>query len=676
MSSLVRSLGPVGDWLKSRGESSPTSEWRNAKRVWVEFTGTDLTVIDSRGTQDGAFPAPGVTSVEVAFKGSLGSLREVTVNYQCWTKAQLEQMSTAFMQLGRTVAVTFGWSINDLGERVSTGRLNTIGSALNDYEKNVREVAAANRGCVASYKGYVDNFTFSLNSDGGFDCVCKFITPAQAAMDVPMEIATPGPGCPQKGSDDTESEQKNTNAIQLVKSAMFPFTFEKLNNGRYRKSDEEDNSASEFMKVIELTARGASAAEVEAQLRVATGGYKANIFRVKLERELTDDDDAPWWSGIAAFFGNTAIDTDTYYFPWYWVERSLINSAIFPINEESTDSGLSNHSSGKPAPAYYLDSKDTVLKHDRTVFNSDILSVWAEGYQPGGTKFAPNTGNQLLDTILGSYENKFQYWEKPPLWNGHMTRLYVSHMLLLQCLRESEKLSDFMDKILSAINRAMGGQWDLQMVAHPEDSRRLMIIDANDMAPEQGLESTELNLFGVNSIARSVTLDTNIPNGIKAQLLYGANSDGTGQSDFEAAEFRFQPGVDQLTPTKMKQQTPICEGREGGTTKDDSASNLLDAISEFFGAITADTQQAVKASRNAVYPDLSKENNDGSAVLIPLQFSFETDGIEGIPYGALIQGNYIPAQYKEYCDFMVTGVGHSVSADGWTTKVETIMRRK
>ena len=101
MSSLVRSLGPIGDWLKSRGESSPTSEWRNAKRVWVEFTGTDLTVIDSRGTQDGAFPAPGVTGVEVAFKGSLGSLREVTVNYQCWTKAQLEQMSTAFMQLGK-----------------------------------------------------------------------------------------------------------------------------------------------------------------------------------------------------------------------------------------------------------------------------------------------------------------------------------------------------------------------------------------------------------------------------------------------------------------------------------------------------------------------------------------------------------------------------------------------
>ena len=180
------------------------------------------------------------------------------------------------MQLGRTVAVTFGWSINDLGERVSTGRLNTIGSALNDYEKNVREVAAANRGCVASYKGYVDNFTFSLNSDGGFDCVCKFITPAQAAMDAPMEIATPGPGCPQKSSDDTTSDQKNTNAIQLVKSAMFPMS---------------------------LTGRKSDDSHTFADFAAGVPQYKAHIFRLTLERELTDDDDAPWWSGIASFFG-------------------------------------------------------------------------------------------------------------------------------------------------------------------------------------------------------------------------------------------------------------------------------------------------------------------------------------------------------------------------------------
>ena len=620
---IVKALGSPGQWLTDTANTGPASKGRKSKRVWVEFTGTDGTKIDSVGGQDGAFPAPGVTGVEVAFKGSLGSLREVTVNYQCWTKSQLEAMSNAYMQLGRTAAVSFGWSIDDQGSRVSTGALNVVGSALNDFEANARTVAESNRGCVASYKGFVDNFSFSLNADGGFDCVCHFITPAQAAFDVDMTIAEPGTACAEKTSDDTEQSQKNSNAIQLVKS---------------------------WVKVVQ-----------------DEGGVNApDVVKMTLERETTEDDDTPWWSGIAGFFGNTAIDTDTAFFRWGWIEQTLINGNIMPVNAKSTDKLLSGQKAGEPMPMFYLDSEGEYLTQDATTLCFDILSCWAEGWTPNTTRYHSGAPSQA--SSLKAPEGASQ-------WDGQMTNIYVSQMLLLQCLREAEQLSDFMDNILPKINQAMNGRWDLQMVADADDPRRLKIIDAGNI-PSEGVSSTELNIYGLNGIARSVTLDTSVPNGIKAQLIYGSNSSGTGKSTNEGSAFRFQPGEDQITPVEMQQPKPQC-AEPAEEDDGDPLEPVIDALDEFLGAVTPDSITAMRSAWNNYYADqFAADENQGDATLIPITLGIEVDGIEGIPYGALIQGNYIPAQYKSEADFMVTGVGHSVSADGWVTTIDTIMRRK
>ena len=168
--------------LSNRASAAPNSAWKSKKKVFVRFLGTNGSVITNGAGYDTTYniPNPGVTGIDVKMKGSLGSLREVTVNYKCWSKSQLAEMAKAYMQLGRSVAVTFGWTIMEDGSRVS-GFPNFNGAKMKVSVATAKSAAESNNGCVTGYKGIVDNFTFSLDSDGGFSCMCHFVTPGAFA---------------------------------------------------------------------------------------------------------------------------------------------------------------------------------------------------------------------------------------------------------------------------------------------------------------------------------------------------------------------------------------------------------------------------------------------------------------------------------------------------------------
>ena len=58
----------------------------------------------------GIRPMPGITGINVKSKGAYGSLREVTVNFNCWDIHQLEDLELLYMRPGYTVLVEWGWA--------------------------------------------------------------------------------------------------------------------------------------------------------------------------------------------------------------------------------------------------------------------------------------------------------------------------------------------------------------------------------------------------------------------------------------------------------------------------------------------------------------------------------------------------------------------------------------
>ena len=70
----------------------------------------------------GIRPMPGITSIDVKSKSAYGSLREVTVNFQCWDIRQLEELEVLYMRPGYTVLIEWGWApyLDNTGKYQST----------------------------------------------------------------------------------------------------------------------------------------------------------------------------------------------------------------------------------------------------------------------------------------------------------------------------------------------------------------------------------------------------------------------------------------------------------------------------------------------------------------------------------------------------------------------------
>jgi len=296
-----------------------------------------------------------------------------------------------------------------------------------------------------------------------------------------------------------------------------------------------------------------------------------------------------------------------------------------------------------------------------------------------------------LDPLIAHIPGKSvldDYSESKPIqglpsvnWDGQLRSIYININYLLSQALQSVKLQDFLNSVLGSMNTACNGKFELSVIVDEQDPSLLKIVDSNHMVAET-IQPYVLNMYGVNSICQNVSLDTQVPSGIKAQLIYGSNSSGESDSNNESSEFSFQPGKDELTPSNTDLKQPESKLAEGGgsSTDEDPQGTYETALEEMFSGVESTTIDAVKAAFNRlpIITDevkLKKEETDPN-VLVPLSLSFDLDGIEGIPYGSLIQGNFIPGVYKDYADFMVTGVSHDVSPDGWKTSIETIMRRK
>jgi len=610
--SIIKEIGPVKDYITGRQNSSKSSKWNNGRKTWAVFYGTDASKIGLESNQidpDFNTPLPGIDSISVKFKGSLGSLREVTVNYTCWTNDQLAAMSKAYMQLGRTVAVYFGWSITDEDDRVTINTDKTAKDPLKNFNTNIKKSVTDNRGCVAGYKGLVDNFEFSLNDNGSYSCMCHFITPGEAALDVNTDVTTKGKNVKAANEDGEEKNQSN-----LVKAILAL---------RQYVISEEKSKAGDWFTVT-----------------------------LQRERDQEEKENQSFIDSTLEFFGNTLQDTDTVYVSWGYIEDEIINKTIFPINKEGER-------------VYTIDSTDIEISNDVAVHALDPLIA----HIPGKSALDDYSKSKPLDGLPSDK------------WDGQLRTLYINVNYLLSQALQSVKLQDFLNSLLNSLNSACNHKFSLSAIVDDEDPSLLKIVDSNHMI-SNGISSYVFNMYGVNSICKSVSLSTSVPTGIKAELMYGANSSKDSDSNVESAEFSFQPGKDELTPSNTEQEQTDESNNNGknNNTAPDPEKTYADALNTLINGIESTTIDSVKSAFNRLpvvttEVKTKKEETDPN-VLVPLGLSFDLDGIEGIPYGSLIQGNFIPGVYKEYADFMITGVSHELSPDEWKTSIETVMRRK
>ena len=132
--------------------------------------------------EQGYRPMPGLTSVTIDTKGTLGSLREATINFSVWNMIQLNVVEALYFRLGYTMLLEWG-HVNYFTNREPTPEFVTNPYGIDFFSYKSKEdifqaITERNQRTNGNYEamlGTVTNFFFSFNSQGGYDCSVKLI---------------------------------------------------------------------------------------------------------------------------------------------------------------------------------------------------------------------------------------------------------------------------------------------------------------------------------------------------------------------------------------------------------------------------------------------------------------------------------------------------------------------
>jgi hypothetical protein len=311
---------------------------------------------------------------------------------------------------------------------------------------------------------------------------------------------------------------------------------------------------------------------------------------------------------------------------------------------------------------------------------------------------------------LEGWKNK----EKGYAW---IMNVYLSHNQILSSLNGNidEKgdvaLFDFLQDICNAINKAMGGVNNLEVILD-EETNTLKIIDGNYTSTNVK-KSYELELYGYNNnylgkntvasnFVRNFTLKTEITNDFATMATIGSTAGGYVKGTENTMFSKWNKGLidrwkEKLVPgdeaSREKEgevAEPNSEYKEniwkqrlsafGYTLLDVESWSLLDSSGDTAGLSDEIIDKNVAIATEFykyVQPEIQKEVPKYGSPLqgfVPINLSITMDGISGIKiYNALnVSTRFLPRNYPDSLKFIIKGVNHSLKDNDWETNIETV----
>jgi len=136
-------------------------------------------------------PLPGLSTVQIETVGTLGSLRQATINFKVWNMNQLNVIEALYFRLGYSMLLEWGhtqfykntYNNGILSGITFTTATNTFGldepfgTGVNKTLIQ-QKIATKSKDLSGNYDamyGIVSNFNWSFNQEGGYDCNVKLI---------------------------------------------------------------------------------------------------------------------------------------------------------------------------------------------------------------------------------------------------------------------------------------------------------------------------------------------------------------------------------------------------------------------------------------------------------------------------------------------------------------------
>jgi len=660
MSSIFNSKPPspalVAE-LAARGTTS-IGKWHASKVAWVHimsFASTCDTygegmLVSNSSNKDNYIagyerPKPGIKSVKVTKQGELGTTRKCSLELQAWNDAQLNAIAKCYFLPGMSVRVQFGWNIDAAGANTN----GPFTALYTDSQANCKIFAWTEQRTpnFDGFQGKITNYSYSLNSDGGWDITLEIVSAANLMAETKIESTTNKCECTIE--IDGEEVKLNNNDLAM---AIVKVLGDKDSAGPLINSLKGCSVATDYALV-----------KMDAIARDPFGSVKDGFF----------DSIQGFVSNI---HGPAARGMGT--------EESYIS--VQALHE------LLNY--------YSLPSSGEDYVFGRIDTNSVTLSTQGQFAQL--LRFGSSDPRVCL--LPGAQNPVNADPTTPSAFKGtkiELNRILVNVIFVMKTLKDlsankGEKgvnLQTILSTIHTAINSRLGNLWSLEIVDASlavcdfnREEPTLQIVDTTDSDAVVEAAIEPIGKYDPrNSIIRDFTLQTKLTDAMKSMALYAyipsQKGDDPCLDKFKAftqtnsVKNTTQPSADKAT-TKGK-DIP-CESKVGEveckTATTTPYGKLLAAWEALKENVTDDNATSMETARNEYAGSTAESTKPLCNTLLPFEWSFTLDGIGGFKFGQYITHPRIPAEIRSVFKFQVTSVEHDISENDWKTTVNTIAR--
>jgi hypothetical protein len=654
----------------------------------------------------GIRPMPGITSIDVKSKAAYGSLREVTVNFQCWDIRQLEELELLYMRPGYSVLIEWGWAPYLKNDKTLGTNIQFVDDVLNggkskeEIWKTIFTKASTDGNYEAIY-GFIKNYSWNARPDGGYDCTTNIITMGEIIESLKVNYGA-------------------FNIQDLINKGVFGLI-------KTKPQDKEELSLDSEAKIAEDIGKEL----IPAASDTIQSAYSQNIIAgicAELHQLISS---APSNKSLAQRYIATPskyefikYDIDiknqqgtslSESYKQIYIKLSdfinILNTKVLLSDGKNPIAGLSiNDIDGNPllclGNTHQISTNPTVCLIKNPAYNNIETNLGIA---------VPNiveAVNKSIKPYLDAIPDRFSYLdintEFGTIGNIYVNLDYIYKLSTNDTLAAQDKkekndiiLFDFIKSMMSGINTAIGNVANFDIFVDPVDSIA-RIIDVNYVDTTERNKAYDkaftIQIHNLKSIVRNYKLESQIFPEQITTVAIGAQAKGgaLGADTNTLIDFN-QNLIDRIIPKKdspLSFQNPTNPIQDIENQIKNLQTNwailsdfLIEAEPGWWSKGDYDVEQSSKYANSLkdiinFFNSIIKTNTKNRAI-IPTKLSLEMDGIGGMVIGNLfrIPDDLLPRGYKRpenkktepgpsKIAYVVTGLGHSIQNNDWVTKVD------
>jgi hypothetical protein len=373
------------------------------------------------------------------------------------------------------------------------------------------------------------------------------------------------------------------------------------------------------------------------------------------------------------------------------------------INDQIIPKITSDTEPGKPIIKIDTDVKSNICYVIDNMISNDITKCIINN-----NSFFNGSG---YDQIYNGLEPFIQSNDSA-LW-GNLMNVYINFNHILQIFdkvdeRNEIKLYDILSNLCQTINQSLGNVNNLEPVVE-EETNIIKIIEQSPIPlidtikkqlpnyQSQNITPAQIQLYGyknntsVSTFVRDVGLTTEISKNYATMITIGATANGSIPGAESTAfskwniglEDRFKNNIIDAVATTSSidtQNLEVINNYKEFIQSTNLKLGLTEGLSTINQDVIATNTTVIENFYKYAQTKQSQKSNsiESSVGFLPFNLKLTIDGIGGIKiYNSInVNTDFLPSNYPDSLQFIITGVNHKLSNNDWVTSLETIATSK